>query len=248
MIQQTQALDEYPRWGLAKDHPWWKWVNQTVRTQVPQVSLVCLVCAGPRVPTKPLLATPVPYDIDHCDKEFRETEAWKKHVNLLLAIKCTCEMCHPADTSCRRKECSYLPAQCNYIQQPMCSAECLLMMGNRAFNDTAIQHDCSHFNWPYMPDNVAPPPHIIRKDALFECYLKPGEKNDPHLGHWTQCKTITHVIDNGREIQLNTSTECRIAGMCLNGRLLEVQDIAIADKWGWWIKSYTTCGLVWALC
>ena len=82
-----------------------------------------------------------------------------------------------------------------------------------------------------MPDNVAPPPHIIRKDALFECYLKPGEKNDPHLGHWTQCKTITHVIDNGREIQLNTSTECRIAGMCLNGRLLEVQDIAIADMW-----------------
>src|SRR4029434_11227997 len=76
MIQQTPALDEYPQWDLAKDHPWWKWVNQTVRTHIPQGD--CLVCAGPRVPTKPLLATPVPCDIDHCDKEFRETEGWKR--------------------------------------------------------------------------------------------------------------------------------------------------------------------------
>ena len=57
------------------------------RQKVPQVSLVCLVCAGPRVPTKPLLATPVPYDIDHCDKEFRETEAWKKHGQLTLSYQ-----------------------------------------------------------------------------------------------------------------------------------------------------------------
>ena len=79
MIQQTQARD------LAKDHPWWKWVNQTVRTHIPPGD--CLVCAGPRVPTKPLLATPVPYDIDHCDKEFRETEAWKKHGQLTLSYQ-----------------------------------------------------------------------------------------------------------------------------------------------------------------
>ena len=85
MRQQTPALDEYPRWDLAKDHPWWKWVNQTVRTHIPQGD--CLVCAGPRVPTKPLLATPVPYDIDHCDKEFRETEAWKKHGQLTLSYQ-----------------------------------------------------------------------------------------------------------------------------------------------------------------
>ena len=50
LTQQAPVLVKYPQWGLAKDHPWWKLVNQTAQTHFPQRD--CLVCAGPRVPTK----------------------------------------------------------------------------------------------------------------------------------------------------------------------------------------------------